>query len=82
MRRPGRLGEVITLKRALLITNRSHEAQRQAAIWADREMAHLRSSAGAANVLGLGEGMETTPLTALVVVAAVLLILGWSSREK
>ena len=81
MRRPGRLGEVITLQRALEITNRSPEAQHQAAIWADREMAHLRSSAGAANVLGLGERMETTPLTALVV-AAVLLLIGWKSTEE
>ena len=81
MRRPGRLGEM-SLKRALLVTNRSHEAVKQESILADRQLAHLQSSAGAANVLGLGERMETTPLTALVVVAAVLLIIGWNSREK
>ena len=52
MRRPGRLGEVITLQKELLITNRSHEAVNQERIWADKEMAYLKTSAGAANVLG------------------------------
>lgn len=52
MRRPGRLGQVITLQRELEITNRTHEAVNQERIWADKEFAHLTSSAGSANVLG------------------------------
>ena len=52
MRRPGRLGQVITLQRELEITNRTHEAVNQERIWAEQEFAHLQTSAGAANVLG------------------------------